>query len=100
MKLQENVPVSYKHPETGDTVKFTITIDIPETGKDGEQLGIEREGWNALATQQYITNQRNEARRKAVGEVTGKAVGARDFAKLVRELGLTYEQVAEMLRGK
>ncbi len=95
------VNVSYRTPD-GAKHSFDIAMNIPENGKDYRELHPEavKEEWDGLATSQYTTNARNEARRKAVQEATGKAVGVREFTKFLKESGIGIEEAMELLRGK
>lgn len=98
MKAAQAVPVSYKHPGTGERVEFKITIDIPESARDFTELGLgTKADWDNLAQTQYVTNQRNEARRKAVDEVAGKVPGVRALAAALKEKGLSVEDALAKL---
>lgn len=100
MRLAETVKVSYKNPVTDVKEEFSLGLDIPETAKDFVAQGNVKEDWDKLASKQWVTNQKNEARRKKVGELSGKTVGMHDLSKLIKELGLTAEQVAAIICGK
>lgn len=93
--------ITYKGPD-GAKQEFNITLDLPETGKDYQEIHPEaaKEDWNNLAKKQYLTNQANDARRKAVDEATGKGVGVREFARFLREAGISPDEAMSLLKER
>jgi len=93
--------ITYKVAD-GTKSEFNITLDLPENGKDYQEIHPEaaKEDWNKLATKQYLTNQSNDHRRKAVDEATGKGVGVREFAKFLREAKITPEEAMALLKER
>lgn len=101
MLRDHGIPVSYKGPD-GVKQTFEIKMNVPENAKDFRELypDAPKEEWDKLAQTQFTTNARNEARRKAVQEATGKAVGVREFLKFLKEAGVSPEEAMDLIRGK